>query len=162
MIRYYGNNCISSCYFSQEDESVYDFACFILVKKEAKGERGVESGVWDATHAVSIVDNGSTVTYKLITTILLNMSMKVDKTNLSGTVQKIAEVTHPKTNDDGVHVVHIGELIQEVENELVDKLNVVYFGKTKEITANLRSIQKLSEKEQQDNLVRQLRDRFKA
>lgn len=158
--QYYDKTCIPSCYFWQEDEN--EFSCYILVKKEAKGERGVETGVWDATHAVRVTEGaGSEVTYTLISTVLLSLSMKLNNTDLSGSVQKQETRTLPKPKMDEEHLVNIGNLIQDVENMMWDNLNIVYFAKTKEITSNLRSMQELSTKENQNKLLGALRDQFK-
>lgn len=156
--QYYDRTCISSCYFWQEEDVEDEFSGYILVKKESKGERGVEQGVWDAIHVITAKnsDDNESVTYTLISTILLSLNMKDTNTDLSGSVQKQETNTVPKVASDEQHLVHIGEMIQSVENYLWDSLDRVYFNKTVEITSNLRSTQASAFRNSQSLLIGEL------
>jgi capping protein beta len=47
--------------------------------------------------------------------------------------------------DEGSHIANIGTLIEEIESKLRNTLNEVYFGKTRDIVGDLRSVASLSE-----------------
>ena len=55
---------------------------------DGSGVRGAEKGIWDAIHVVEVIPSGAKATYKLTTTIMLNMKTKETNLDLSGSIQK--------------------------------------------------------------------------
>ena len=47
-------------------------------------------------------------------------------------------------------------LFQDMENKIRNTMNEIYFGKTKDIVNGLRSVQKLEDMKQRDNLQKDL------
>jgi capping protein beta len=65
--------------------------------------------------------------------------------------------------DYGVHVSNIGKIVEDMEIKMRNSLYEIYFGKTKDISNDLRSIQSLADAKKQASiqaeLVGKLRDR---
>eukprot|EP00761_Pharyngomonas_kirbyi_P011777 gb/GECH01011803.1/.p1 GENE.gb/GECH01011803.1/~~gb/GECH01011803.1/.p1 ORF type:complete len:271 (+),score=59.06 gb/GECH01011803.1/:1-813(+) len=145
---------ISSVYFWELETG---FAACVLIKKDASGQRGVDTGVWDSIHVIDVDDNGDSAVYKLTSTIMLSMAQSKPSLNLSGNItrqaEKQLEVTKYKT-----HLVNIGNMVQDMENSLRNMLDTVYFGKTKEITHSLRDVHSKQERERQRKLAQELQD----
>jgi capping protein beta len=76
---YYSNNAICSVYICELGSQPKDgFIVAILIKNEAEKEKCLETGAWDSVNFISVTfgqrDGKNSVTYKLTTTIILNMS----------------------------------------------------------------------------------------
>jgi capping protein beta len=54
------------------------------------------------------------------------------------------------------HVANMGRVIEEMENKLRNSLQEIYFGKTKDIVNDLRSVRSIAEKQKQDIMTREL------
>lgn len=57
------------------------------------------------------------------------------------TRQAAAEYPHDANN---THVKNIGRMIEDLENKLRNHINLIYFGKTKDIVNTLRSVASLA------------------
>jgi len=79
--------------------------------------------------------------------------------NLSGSMTRQVEQEMPMDppNDTvAAHVGNMGRLIEDMEFKMRHTLQEIYFGKTKDIVNDLRSIQSLTEKAKQDEVQREL------
>jgi capping protein beta len=113
------------------------------------GERhGGSSGVWDSVHVFEVQLNGRrSANYQVTSTVMLDMTDKSDKLgrlDISGNLTRQLAKTLPM-EDEGSHIANIGTLIEEIESKLRNTLNEVYFGKTRDIVGDLRSVASLSE-----------------
>lgn len=54
------------------------------------------------------------------------------------------------------HIANIGRMIEDMEIKMRQTLQDIYFGKTKDIVNDLRSVQSLAEKSKQNNMQREL------
>ena len=54
------------------------------------------------------------------------------------------------------HLANMGRMVEDMEFKMRHSLQDIYFGKTKDIVNDLRSIQSLSEKRKQDEMQREL------
>lgn len=122
---------------------------------DGSGQRGVDKGVWDSIHVMEVVpDEGSqTASYKLTTTIILTLTTKF--LDLSGSVQKQSQKSK-KFDKVNTHIVNMGNMIQEMENQLRDQLQTVYFDKAREITRTLRNPMPKGTRNLQKNMADEL------
>lgn len=74
---------------------------------------------------------------------------------LSGNLTRQTEQTLP-VEDSGSHIANIGSIIEDVESKLRNVLNEVYFGKTRDIIGDLRTITAISETTSQNKLHSEL------
>lgn len=58
-------------------------------------------------------------------------------------------------NDTSPHIANIGRLVEDMENKIRETLNVIYFGKTKDVVNSLRSVQPLTEEYHQQQALQQ-------
>lgn len=114
-----------------------DFAGVVLLKK---GEKSRSS--WDAIHVFETLHEGQ-VSYRVTTTIILHLDSKREMT-LAGNLTRQTERTlqNPgnlsKEQLSVWHVSNLGSIIEEVESQMRNQLEVVYFDKTKDIFHELR------------------------
>lgn len=160
----YYESGIASAYFwdtSDEDDSSTskNFAGAIMFKKDGSGLRGIEKGIWDSIHVVDVKvgSDGKTATYELTTTVILSMATEGGSLDLSGSVQRQSK-QEAKFDETAYknHLVNIGNMIQDMENSLRDKLQSVYFDKAREITGYLRSKQTSGDRKNLSALNQQL------
>lgn len=59
-------------------------------------------------------------------------------------------------NDANPHIANIGRMVEDMENKIRNTLNEIYFSKTKDIVNSLRSVQPLTERNQQQALKQDL------
>ncbi|KAJ3106569.1 F-actin-capping protein subunit beta, partial [Physocladia obscura] len=145
---------VSSVYLWDTDEQNV-FAGAVLIKK-ASQEGTVDSGSWDSIHVVEVQEKGRTAHYKLTSTIILQLihgtiSNILDELNLSGNMTRQAEHDLP-VEDLGSHVANIGRIVEDMELKMRNALHEIYFGKTKDIVNDLRSVQSLAEAKKQANI----------
>jgi len=157
-------------YFEGGVSSVYmwdldgGFAAVVLIKKVGEGSKKMK-GAWDSIHVVEVKDSGKTATYKLTSTVLLYM--KTDKPghgemNLSGSMTRQVESPSMPVDDSHPHIANIGQLIEEMEIKMRNSLQEIYFGKTKDIVNDLRSLRSLKEGKAQEDLAKELMGKLKA
>ncbi|QPG72772.1 hypothetical protein FOA43_000073 [Brettanomyces nanus] len=144
---------ISSVYLWDAEDEVVDksgrigFDGVVLLKKSIDNDSG---GAWDSIHVFEVQPkiNGD-ASYKLTSTIILDLSTSNDiDMYLSGNLTR-QTTREAKYTDAASHVANIGSLIEDTEGKLRNMLQEVYFGKTKDIVGDLRSIEKLNVKEDQ-------------
>lgn len=127
---------ISSVYLwdLEEDESSKDFAGVVLFKKSDQS-----SSSWDSIHVLEAVfENEIEVTYRITTTIILHLD-KQKKISLSGNLtrqtEKVMKVPANTSQEQlfTAHIINLGTLIEDVESQMRNLLEVVYFEKTRDI-----------------------------
>lgn len=129
---------VSSVYFWDND---FGFAGVILIKKAGDGNNKKIKGCWDSIHVIEVQErSGSKVHYKLTSTVMLWLQTnKVGSgmMNLGGSLMRQKE--QDASLADSTHIANIGRMIEEMENQIRQSLNTIYFDKTKSIINSLRS-----------------------
>ncbi len=111
------------------------YSCFVFCQ-----------GVWDAIHVVEVQEKGKTGVYSLTSTVMLSIKTKAKETGsteLAGSLTRQAQGEYP-FDANNTHVKNIGRMIEELENKLRNHINLIYFGKTKDICNTLRSVPSLA------------------
>ncbi|KAI8824758.1 F-actin-capping protein subunit beta [Chytriomyces cf. hyalinus JEL632] len=122
------------------------FAGVVLVKKGIT-DGVAETGAWDSIHVIEVEEKSKAAHYKLTSTIILNLihgKQNIGELNLSGNLTRQAEHDLPLDDPSG-HVGNIGRIIEDMEIKMRNALHEIYFGKTKDIANDLRSVQSLAE-----------------
>lgn len=148
-------------YFEGGITSVYlwdldhGFAGVCLIKKRWDGSDVIQ-GCWDSIHVFEVTEKsgGRNAAYKLTSTVMLWMETnkpKSGKMKLGGSLtrQNSREMT---VSDASPHIANIGEMVEAMENRMRSTLNEIYFGKTRDIVNDLRSVQPLPDKQAQKGL----------
>eukprot|EP00178_Gracilaria_changii_P022236 TRINITY_DN6594_c1_g1_i1.p1 TRINITY_DN6594_c1_g1~~TRINITY_DN6594_c1_g1_i1.p1 ORF type:complete len:271 (+),score=40.71 TRINITY_DN6594_c1_g1_i1:64-876(+) len=148
---------VSSVYMWDLDKG---FAACVLIKKtQDVSKKGQPmKGTWDSIHVVEVSERGAKSTYKLTSTIMLTIETNTKATgtvNLGGSLTRQEQKDLP-VSEASPHTSNIGRMVEEIEIKLRQQLETIYFGKTKDIANELRSIRPASEKLKQDMLVNQL------
>jgi len=143
---------VSSVYFWDNE---FGFAGVILIKKAGEGNNKKIKGCWDSIHVIEVQERStsSKVKYKLTSTVML--WLQTNKTgsgmmNLGGSLMRQRE--QDATTADSTHIANIGRLVEEMENQIRQSLNTIYFDKTKSILNSLRSPLDGDEKAKRDAL----------
>jgi len=137
-------------YFEGGVSSVYlwdlegGFAGVILIKKTQDIARGGQpmKGTWDSIHVVEVTEQkNATANYQLTSTVMLNIETENEKTgsvSLAGSLtrQQLKEGTPVDKNN--THIANIGRLVEDMEINLRGLLDIIYFGKTKDVLNMLR------------------------
>ena len=159
---YYEGAGISSVYFwdtaedeDEEEDLSNGFAGVVLFKKETSDK----SGKWDSIHVLEVIpDTKSTSTYKLTTSVILDLQHKSENgLSLSGNLTRQLESSITADINNGVnletsHLINIGTLIEKAEYNIRNLLQEVYFDKLKDIMLkDLRSINGGGDKSINDN-----------
>ncbi|KAI0779094.1 F-actin capping protein beta subunit [Irpex lacteus] len=162
---------VSSVFLWDLDEG---FAGVVLLKKslgspDAKTE---PSGTWDSIHVFEASERGRQAHYKLTSTIMLSMinrgvkstsgaeKEKIDvkrenETTLSGSMTRQLEQDHP-LQEFTSHITNIGKMIEDMEIKMRNLLQEVYFGKTRDVVFDLRSLEDLEKSRMQRELQKEL------
>lgn len=150
---YYGGG-VSSVYLWDLEEG---FAGAFLIHKEVaeSGERGVNKGAWDSIHILEVQEpaNASSVHYLLTTTVLLNLEAGEEKgaegfgrNSLGGHItRQVRDEKKKKQIGDEAHLIHIGKMIEEQENQIRKSFDAVYMQKQREVVDGMRSVEPLEE-----------------
>jgi len=134
---------VSSVYCWDLDEG---FAACILIKKtQDQSKKGQPmKGSWDSIHVVEVNDKKTKATYKLTSTVMLNLETETANTgqvNLAGSLTRQDERKDLPIDPANSHITHIGRMIEDMEIKLRQTLETIYFGKTKDIVnSELRSM----------------------
>ncbi|KAI9725184.1 MAG: F-actin-capping protein subunit beta [Chrysothrix sp. TS-e1954] len=134
---------ISSVYFWDVDDG---FAGVILLKKSVTPQ-SKNDGAWDSIHVFEALDRARMCHYKLTSTVILHMGAVTEalgSMNLSGNLTRQVE-TDIQVEGDASHVANVGRMVEDMEGKMRNLLQEVYFGKAKDVVADLRSIPPLSE-----------------
>ncbi|KAG6830879.1 hypothetical protein H0H92_014244 [Tricholoma furcatifolium] len=159
------------------------FAGVVLLKKTMTPATPYEpSGSWDSIHVFEASERGRQAHYKLTSTIILHLvtrrgtdesptaekksDVKADskssegwkrdgEVSLSGSMTRQTEQDWP-LQDSSTHISNTGKMIEEMEIKMRNMLQEVYFGKTRDITYELRSIDDLEKARRQKDLQKEL------
>jgi capping protein beta len=150
---------VSSVYFWDNDVG---FAGVILIKKAGEGNNKNIKGCWDSIHVIEVQERSTStkVHYKLTSTVML--WLQTNKTgsgmmNLGGSLMRQKE--QDASTSDSTHIANIGRMVEEMENQIRQSLNTIYFDKTKSILNSLRSTDDGDEKAKRDALKSELNSR---
>jgi len=147
---------LSSVYLWDLDDG--GFAGVVLLKKTlARGAEDTASGSWDAIHVFEAVERGRQAHYKLTSTVMLALRTGADggETTLSGSLTR--QIEHDGAlAESGAHVGNIGRAIEDMEIKMRNALQEVYFGKTRDVVFDLRSIDDLERQRRQRDLQKEL------
>lgn len=149
---------VSSVYLWDLD---HGFAGVILIKKSGEGSLKI-NGCWDSIHVVEVQERSSNRnSYKLTSTVML--WLQTNKQG-SGTMNLGGSLTRQTVKDltDNAHIANIGRMVEDMENNVRNTLNDIYFGKTNNILSGLRSTEPLTDKTQQEALKEDLAKALQA
>ncbi|SMN21143.1 similar to Saccharomyces cerevisiae YIL034C CAP2 Beta subunit of the capping protein (CP) heterodimer (Cap1p and Cap2p) [Maudiozyma saulgeensis] len=125
---------VSSVYLWDLDEES-DFAGVVLFKKSNSS-----SSNWDSIHVIEVTNSGNgDYNYKVTTTIILQLdSNATSELKLSGNLTRQTERDfRVDTNKEDqlriAHITNLGTLIEDIESQMRDMLETVYFEKTRDI-----------------------------
>nr|WAW84885.1 CAPZB [Halisarca dujardinii] len=138
----------------------HGFAGVILIKKAGDTER--IKGCWDSIHVVEVQEKGRSAHYKLTSTVMLWLQTIKEGSgtmNIGGSLTRQVESDSPVT-DSSPHISNIGRMIEDMENRMRTSLNEIYFGKTRDVVNDVRSVVGLQDKGAQDNLIKQLNQKI--
>ncbi|KAI5278747.1 F-actin-capping protein subunit beta, partial [Ascosphaera acerosa] len=127
--------------------------CPALPSPAIDSRTGPSSG-WDSIHVFEATDRARTCHYKLTSTVILHLSTGGGSSagtgtkaggemDLSGNMTRQVEETMAVDSETS-HVANIGRLVEDMEFKMRNLLQEVYFGKAKDIVADLRSSTALS------------------
>lgn len=144
----YYNGGLCSVYLWDDDSESSEFNGVVLFQKEMAKSR------WDSIHVVEVVPGSSNAfTYRLTSTVMLEIGSK--QTTLGGHLTRQAEKKLSIRNPED-HIANIGVFVEEVENRLRTLLHEVYFGKTRDIVGDIRSVDNLKEIEADEKHKREI------
>jgi capping protein (actin filament) muscle Z-line, beta len=116
-------------------------------------------GSWDSIHVVEVKDQKSKARYKLTSTVMLSVETETNTTgqvNLAGSLTRQDDKEFP-VSETNPHVANIGKMVEEMENKLRTTIELIYFGKTKDIVnTELRSAMGTSVLSKQRELQKQI------
>jgi capping protein beta len=136
---------ISSVYLWDQDDG---FAGVVLLKKHSETASGGGGGVWDSIHVFEVAVAGKrSATYRFTSTVILSLDNKTPQLgsldlsgNLTRQTERVMTLEDP-SKEAHSHVVNIGTLVEEIESRMRNVLNEVYFGKSRDIVDDLRTIE---------------------
>ncbi|EPQ52635.1 F-actin capping protein, beta subunit [Gloeophyllum trabeum ATCC 11539] len=133
------------------------FAGVVLFKKSLNPSTASEpSGSWDSIHVFEAAERGRQAHYKLTSTIMLELGIKSSgDISLSGSMTRQTEQDCPVQNQES-HITNMGRMIEEMEIKMRNLLQEVYFGKTRDVVYDLRSIESLERQRRQRELQKEL------
>ncbi|KAH9994761.1 F-actin capping protein beta subunit [Russula vinacea] len=150
------------------------FAGVVLLKKTLTPASPLEpSGSWDSIHVFETMERGRQAHYKLTSTVMLQLITRRGSTsaasdakepvtwthdgeiNLSGSMTRQMEQDHP-VQDATSHVQNIGRMVEDMEIKMRNLLQEVYFGKTRDVVNDLRSLDDLEKARRQRELQKEL------
>ncbi|KAJ3114239.1 hypothetical protein HDU96_002366 [Phlyctochytrium bullatum] len=146
---------VSSVYMWDLDDG---FACVVLIKKGVSEDAAVSAGSWDSIHVIETQEKGRSAHYKLTSTIMLGLAQNESKfgdLNLSGSLTRQAEQDF-HVDDFNTHVENIGRLVEDMEYKMRNSLSQIYFGKTKDVVNDLRSLHSIAEGKKQAGIQAEL------
>jgi len=161
---------VSSVYLWDLDDG--GFAGVVLFKKSLNHTAANDaSGSWDSIHVFESSERGRQAHYKLTSTIMLNMVTRGSTSNssdkdsdgakrkgeigLGGSMTRQTEQDWP-LHDPNSHVANTGRMVEDMEIKMRGLLQEVYFGKTRDIIYDLRSVDDLEKARRQRELQKEL------
>ncbi|KAJ4477391.1 F-actin-capping protein subunit beta [Lentinula aciculospora] len=161
---------VSSVYLWDLDDG--GFAGVVLLKKTMTPSAPNEpSGSWDSIHVFETAERGRQAHYKLTSTVMLQLTMKKNDAEdddrraegregwkCDGEVTLGGSMTRQDwpIHDSSSHITNTGKMIEEMEIKMRNLLQEVYFGKTRDIIYDLRSIDDLEKTRRQRELQKEL------
>ncbi|KAG1097774.1 hypothetical protein G6F39_005824 [Rhizopus arrhizus] len=145
---------VSSVYAFDMDDK---FAIVVLIKKVSDGTRRMK-GAWDSIHVFEVSERGRNAQYQLTSTVMLYMitnNQDLGNLNLSGSMTRQVEQDYP-VDDPSAHIANVGRMVEDMELKMRNSLQEVYFGKTKDIVNDLRSLGSLAESKKQAQIQKEL------
>ncbi|RHZ80402.1 hypothetical protein Glove_136g141 [Diversispora epigaea] len=145
---------VSSAYFWDETDG---FSGAVLFKKVGDGVRKMK-GAWDSIHVFKANERGRMAHYKLTSTVMLYTitgKPELGHMNLSGSMTRQFEADY-SFDEPLAHITNIGRMVEDIELKMRNLLQEVYFGKTRDIVNDLRSINSLVETRRQEEIQREL------
>ncbi|KAJ3732523.1 F-actin-capping protein subunit beta [Lentinula guzmanii] len=169
---------VSSVYLWDLDDG--GFAGVVLLKKTMTPSASSEpSGSWDSIHVFETAERGRQAHYKLTSTVMLQLTIQkkdsVDdngkredkegwkrdgEVTLGGSMTRQTEQDWP-IYDSSSHITNTGKMVEEMEIKMRNLLQEVYFGKTRDIIYDLRSLDDLEKTRRQRELQKELVDFIK-
>jgi capping protein beta len=158
----YYDGGLSSVYLWDLDDG--GFAGVVLLKKSACRVASMRAGLtgaampegggsWDSIHVFEAAERGRAAHYKLTSTVMLSLNTR--GTALSGSMTRQIE-TDGALPEPGAHVGNVGRAVEEMESKMRNLLQEVYFGKTRDVVFELRSVDDLERARKQRELQREL------
>lgn len=168
---------VSSVYLWDLDDG--GFAGVVLLKKTMAPTTPFEpSGSWDSIHVFETAERGRQAHYKLTSTVMLQLVTRKGsegegsppiaadrkgteswkrngEVSLSGSMTRQTEQDWP-IHDSSSHITNTGKMIEEMEIKMRNLLQEVYFGKTRDIVYDLRSVDDLEKARRQKELQKEL------
>ncbi|KAJ3714063.1 F-actin capping protein [Lentinula raphanica] len=159
---------VSSVYLWDLDDG--GFAGVVLLKKTMMPSASSEpSGSWDSIHVFETAERGRQAHYKLTSTVMLQLTIQSDdrkaedkegwkregEVTLGGSMTRQTEQDWP-IHDSSSHITNTGKMIEEMEIKMRNLLQEVYFGKTRDIIYDLRSLDDLEKTRRQRELQKEL------
>lgn len=168
---------VSSVYLWDLDDG--GFAGVVLLKKTMAPTTPFEpSGSWDSIHVFETAERGRQAHYKLTSTVMLQLVTRKGsegegsppiaadrkgteswkrngEVSLSGSMTRQTEQDWP-IHDTSSHITNTGKMIEEMEIKMRNLLQEVYFGKTRDIVYDLRSVDDLEKARRQKELQKEL------
>ncbi|PAV16153.1 F-actin capping beta subunit [Pyrrhoderma noxium] len=162
------------------------FAGVVVLKKVlSPNSNEAPSGSWDSIHVFEAFERGRNAHYKLTSTIMLHLvtqsqnhvqkerggfsSSTANTTSggdtlegsgkgsitLSGSMTRQIEQDYP-LQDASSHITNTGRMVEEQELKMRNLLQDVYFGKTRDVVHDLRSVESLEQARRQRMLQKEL------
>jgi len=163
---------VSSVYLWELDDG--GVAGVVLLKKTMTPATPTEpSGSWDSIHVFETSERGRQAHYKLTSTVMLQLIThrggegngeekgrgdgwkREGEVNLSGSMTRQTEQDWP-IQDPSSHITNTGRMIEEMEIKMRNLLQEVYFGKTRDVVYDLRSLDDLEKARRQRELQKEL------
>uniref|UniRef100_A0AC34GQS7 F-actin-capping protein subunit beta n=1 Tax=Panagrolaimus sp. ES5 TaxID=591445 RepID=A0AC34GQS7_9BILA len=148
---------ISSVYLWDLDNS--GFAGVVCIKKDADTLSDVK-GSWEAMHVIEIREKTSRQShYKLTSTVMLWLETNdiAGHCELGGSLTRQHEQDSP-VSDQTPHISNIGKMIEDLESKMRSMLSDVYFGKTRQILGDLRTLETSTELKNREELTNDLKE----
>lgn len=177
---YYEGGVSSVYLWDPEDSSgAGNFAGVVVLKKTMTPMTAYEpEGSWDSIHVFETSERGRQAHYKLTSTVMLQLLTRKGTDNdelrkgdtdskgpegwkregevsLSGSMTRQTEQDWP-IHETASHISNVGRMIEEMEIKMRNLLQEVYFGKTRDIVYDLRSIDDLEKARRQKELQKEL------
>lgn len=140
-------------------------ACILFKKTQDQSKKGQPmKGAWDSIHVVEVNERKGSAHYKLTSTVMLSVETQSENTGmvrLAGSLTRQEEADRPVT-DQSPHITNIGRMVEDMENRLRSVIDVIYFGKTKEVLSTVRSQRGVSEMEKMRLLANSVQSALSA
>ncbi|KAH3744218.1 subunit of heterodimeric actin capping protein cap32/34 [Pelomyxa schiedti] len=134
-------------------------SCILIKKSQDQSKKGQPmKGTWDSIHVVEVTDNRRNAHYKLTSTVMLTIETETEAT---GMVRLAGSLTRQEEKDAAVseqnpHITNIGRMVEDMELKLRTTIDLIYFGKTKEVVSTLRTMISTTELNNRRNLSRDI------